>query len=64
MVFLQIYGTWVMEVFQESVVVFFRQNKYTIIRKFWAIFYENTRGFKLQKSQKNTVLSAMATTYI
>ena len=35
--------SWVMKVFIKSVVMFFGQNKYTNIRRFWTIFCHKTR---------------------
>ena len=44
--------SWVMEVFLESIVLFFGQNKYTNTRRFWTIFRHKTRFSSLQKLQK------------
>ena len=44
--------SWVVDVFLESIVVFFGQNKYTNIRRFWTIFRHKTRVFSPKKVQK------------
>ena len=50
--------------FLESIMLFFRQNNYTNIRRFWTIFRHTTRVFSLQKSTKNTVFSTMTIQHI
>ena len=49
-----------LKVFLKSNALFFGQNKYTNIRKCWAIFRHKTRIFSLKNVQKNIVLSKMA----
>ena len=44
--------SWVKEVVLKSIVLFFGQNKYTNIRRFWTIFHRKTRVFSLQKVPK------------
>ena len=49
-----------LKVFLKSNALFFGKNKYTNIRKCWAIFLYKTRIFSLKNVQKNIVLSKMA----
>ena len=59
---------YIIKVFLKLIVLFFRQNKYTNIRRFWTIFCAKTKGTKcyksLQKVQNCTVLSTMAIHHI